>query len=237
MRKRVYFEFDKTQRRETMLPFNKHFRALSSAVALGGVAFLGGCAAQPPSFGYQGSVSHGALSGQSITMTTRFEDADFTAFKNSPDHPQHAGDWVMTPLAVAGVFNNELSSALEQEGATVPSSASQAQVVIHVTMTPTKGHRHLVWTQYQMGKSVAMGMIPLTHSNYFIQHDHLLEKISIEKAGHVIAQKTIQVDADVPYKSSTLEGGAQEMDGLRIYRDQQAAAVQQILAMLTPEGS
>lgn len=187
------------------------------------------------SFGYKGPVAHGALAGQRITMTTRFEDADFGPFKKGPGQPDHVGDWVMTPPAVAGVFNNQLTSALQQAGAVVPPTPAGADVIVHVVMTPTAGHHRLVWTQYETGKSMAMALIPLTHSNYFIQHDHILETISIEKAGHVVAQKTVRINADVPYKSSTLEGDSQEMDGLRIYRDQQAAGVRQALALLMSE--
>ena len=209
---------------------NRRFH-LMAALATG--ALLAGCAAQAPSMAYHGQLAQGVLHGQTVCVTTSLQGAQFAPFVVDRDHREHLGDWIMLPQAVAGMYNNQLTSALRQEGATIVNAPAQADVVIRTTMTPTQGHQHLVWTKYLEGKSIGMAFIPLTHSRYFEQYDHIVEQVSVSKKGGATAQTTLRIDQVTQYKSSNLEGGSQEMDGLRIYRDLQAKSVKDVLKLLS----
>ena len=210
----------------------KKLHARAIAVAVMSSVLLGGCAAQAPSLAYQGPAQAGALSGHVVCATIDFKGADFAQFHVTKDHPQHNGDYVMQPQELAGVYGDEIVSAVRQEAATITTDCSKADLLIHTVMQPTAGHKHLVWTQYQLGKSAAMALIPLTHSRYYTQYDQIDEHVTATLKGHAPKSVDIALAQVVPYKSTTLATGAQTMDDMKIYRDLQSLAIQKVLAAL-----
>ncbi len=207
-------------------------RTFLLACALGAGVLLGGCAAQAPSLAYKGPAQAGALAGKVVCPTIDFQGANFAQLKPTKEHPEYNGSAVMQPAELDSVYGNQIVSALRQEGATISKDPKHADIVIHALLHPAPGHTHLVWTEYEMGKTMAMALIPLTHSRYYIQHDQLVDDITITAKGQAPKHLTIPLVQTVPYKSTTLTGGAQMMDDMRIYRNLQAKAVKQVLQAL-----
>ena len=210
----------------------KKLHARAIAVAVMSSVLLGGCAAQAPSLAYQGPAQAGALSGHVVCATITLQHADFAQFPVSKDHPGHNGDYVMQPEELDGVYGDEIVSAVRQEGATITTDCSKADLLIQTTMRPAVGHKRLVWTQYQLAKSAALALVPLTHSRYYIQHDQIDEHVSVTFKGQAPKTVDIALSQVVPYKSTTLVTGAQSMDDMKVYRDQQSLAIQKVLAAL-----
>lgn len=209
---------------------------LASLPAAACLAVLSGCAATPPSMAYMGHVNKGELSGAKIAVVTTVVGAKFGTLKCTDANASGCRTWAMPEVAVTGAYNKLVVSALQADGAEVTSNPADATLVVRTTIRPMSGHSHLVLTHYRLGKTMAMALIPLTHSRYYLQTAHLVDDVTIEKKGIVLAKESVPLQHKVDFTASTLEANTTPYADVAQYRDLQSQAVAKVLAAVEKNG-
>lgn len=166
---------------------------------------LAGCAATMPKVAFHEHVPvTSPVTGKTVALETSLAGDQFNDPECLTALTRQCRNVTLSRKKTLTDYNQILRQALREEGAkTVP--GPQADYVIHSHLTPLSPHRYMMMIDYDLGHTLAMGLIPLVGAftpRYYTLKDHMVDHITV-----TIGQKTVLNRHFVMHVKKQVAGG------------------------------
>lgn len=216
----------------------QHTKTLRLAGFIAAVAFLSGCATTVPmpKVSYNGpAVQNSPLADKTVALVTTTTGDKFNDPKCLTYLTRACRNTTLDAKQSIKNYNKLLSEALTEEGAKVVASPP-ADIIIHTHMVPSNGHRYMFLLDYDLGHSVAMGIIPvygLFSPKYYHVIGHMDDVVTVTSSPekNVLSESyPITVRKQITgsdHMMFTFNGSASKADN--VYLSSQSAVIAKIL--------
>jgi hypothetical protein len=216
-----------------------HTKTLRLAAFSAAVALLSGCATTVPmpKVAYTGPAVHNSpLADKTVALVTtttgdKFNDPNCVTYLT-----RACRNTTLDSKQSITNYNKLLSEALTAEGAKVVAEPP-ADIIIHTHMVPAKGHRYMFLLDYDLGHSLAMGVIPIYgffSPKYYHVIGHMDDVVTVTSSpGKTVVSEAYPISVRKQITGSdhmmfTFDGSASKADN--VYLSSQSAAIAKILA-------
>lgn len=212
-----------------------HKKTLRLATFSAVVVLLSGCAASMPKVAYTGPVVHNSpLANKTVALVTTTTGDQFNDPECLTALTSACRNTTLTSKTSITDYNNLLKQALTEEGATVVADPP-ADITIDTHMTAMEKHRYMFLLDYDLGHTVAMGLIPvvgLFTPKYYEVIGHMDDKITVHDSSGVVLKKTysVAIKKDITGdEDQAFEHGQSSSKAVRLYLTAQTTAIQYLL--------
>ena len=212
-----------------------HTKTLRLAAFSAVVVLLSGCAASMPKVAYTGPVVHNSpLANKTVALVTTTTGDQFNDPECLTALTSACRNTTLTSKTSITDYNNLLKQALTEEGATVVADPP-ADITIDTHMTATGNHRYMFLLDYDLGHSLAMGLIPvvgLFTPKYYEVIGHMDDVVTVTATGHTVLKKAylVAIKKDITGSGNmTFEHGGSSSKAVKVYLAEQTTAIQHLL--------
>ena len=212
-----------------------HTKTLRLAAFSAVVVLLSGCAASMPKVAYTGPVVHNSpLANKTVALITTTTGDQFNDPECLTALTSACRNTTLTSKTSITDYNNLLKQALTEEGATVVADPP-ADITIDTHMTATGNHRYMFLLDYDLGHSLAMGLIPvvgLFTPKYYEVIGHMDDVVTVTATGHTVLKKAylVAIKKDITGSGNmTFEHGGSSSKAVKVYLAEQTTAIQHLL--------
>ena len=188
-----------------------------------------------PKVAYTGPVVHNSpLANKTVALVTTTTGDQFNDPECLTEFTSACRNTTLTSKMSIADYNNLLKQALTEEGATVVADLP-ADITIDTHMTATGNHRYMFLLDYDLGHSLAMGLIPvvgLFTPKYYEVIGHMDDVVTVTATGHTVLKKAylVAIKKDITGSGNmTFEHGGSSSKAVKVYLAEQTTAIQHLL--------